>query len=163
MLDSWETPPTTVQESWLTRGIIPLAIAVAVVGVLVSGRSGIWTLNPLLCAAILAGACALGVWRIVHPARLEIGPQELVWVDTIGFKHHYAFADIAEFVVDRGTRYGAQVGFNWTEDSPRRTMLNKVAEALAGVDETIAGTWAMSTQDLVDLLNRARILPSASR
>lgn len=163
MQGSLEDAPIVVRESRLVAIVLLVITGIAADAMAFYGPSELWDLNPLLFAAVAGAWCLFCAWCFFRPARLEIWPNELVWVGSIGLKRRYPFAEIDTFVVNLRPRYGNEVGFNWREDSPRRTTLEKVSEVLTGLDVTIGGTWEMPTQALVDLLNRSLLRPSAWR
>jgi hypothetical protein len=152
-----EQPAAVILESWVSRAAALIVMAIVMMFV-VDEDPVVLLREPRLTAAVVCGI-AVGLWRLLHPARLEIWRRELVWVNMIGFKRRYRFAEIAEFVVEFG--HHTQLGFNWKEDSPCRTRLYRILGALNGYDETIFGLWQEPLFELVDRLNRARILPSA--
>lgn len=163
MQASLENSPTIVRESWL----LPIVIAMVVAGItavlMLPDASGPWRDQPILTGILLACAWGFCLWRFLRPSRLEIWPNKLVRVDFVGFHHTYPFADIDGFAVTLMRNSGMVVVFSWAKDSPRRTRLAALSEAVDGYDISLGGYWEMSAQDLADLLNRARLLPSAWR
>jgi hypothetical protein len=163
MQGSIENPPLIVREYWFSRGALILAVIALTVVSMSHAFDDLWWRQPVpVCVALVCawGFCA---WHCFRPARLEVWPDKLVRVGLFGFRHAYALADIAEFSVCYQSKGGAQVAFTWTKDSPRRTKLAVVSEVFSGVDVMLGGNWELPVQELVDLLNRALLLPSAWR
>lgn len=163
MQGSLENPPMIVREAWLLPIVIAMVVAGITVVLMLPDGSGLWQQQPFLTGVLLACAWGFCLWRFRRPPRLEIWPDKLVRVDFAGFRHSYPFADIDEFTVTLMRRSGMAVVFSWTKDSPRRTKLAALSEAVDGYDVSLGGYWEMSAQDLADLLNRTRLLPSAWR
>lgn len=163
MLGSLEYPPIIVRESWTVRVVLILAAIAITIVLMLPGTPDLWSNQPVMTATLVLGIWSLTLWHLYKPTRLEIWPDKLVRRDFAGFRHTYAFADIDEFTVSYVGRGGMQAAFFWSKESSRRTKLAAVSEVLQGYDVALGNGWEMPVQDLVDLLNRTRLLPSAWR
>lgn len=162
MKGSLTEPPIIVGESWLSWGA-SLLLGVVCVGVsLFLPLAGNGTNSALGWFGAVAGGVFIA-WRYFRPAQIEIWPDRVVWTAVLPFRREYAFADIEEFAAQYRGRGGWVIAFRLVADSPRRTKFDAVAEVLTGFDETIGGSWELPNDQLVDLLNRTRLLPSAWR
>lgn len=162
MKGSLTEPPIIVRESWLSWGGSLFLGMVCVGASLFLPFAGDGASPALGWFGAIAGG-AFTAWRYFCPARIEIWPDRFAWTGILPIRREYAFADIEEFAAQYKGRGGWVVGFRLTADSPRRTKLDAVAEVVTGFDETIGGSWEISYDQLVDLLNRTMLLPSAWR
>jgi|GEM_PF-1666680 len=162
MRGSLESPPIIIHESLLSWGAT-LTLGVMGLGASLYAIFGNVRVPP---EAGWIGGAVSGIflaWRYFHPARIEIWPDRFAWTGFFAMRQEFAFADIEEFVTQLRRGQGFVVGFNLRADSPRRTKLAVVAEVLDGVDKVIGGSWEIPADQLLDLLNRTRLLPSAWR
>jgi hypothetical protein len=160
MRGSLENPPIILRESWLSWGGSLFLGVVCLSASLYLPLAGEGPNPGHGWYGVIASGVFL-VWRYFHPARVEIWPDRFMWVGLLPIRHEYAFRDIDEFGLNYASKGDVCVAFKLKKDSPRRKRLDAVSELLTGFDETISGSWEISSQQFCDLLNRTRILPSA--
>jgi len=138
MKGSLNEPPIIVAESWLSWGGSLFLGAVCVCVSLFFPLAGNGP-NPALGWFGAVGGGAFCAWRYFFPARIEIWPDRFCWRGFLAFRREYAFADIDEFVVQYVGRGGRVIVFRLAQDSPRRTKLAVIDEALSGFDGSMGG------------------------
>jgi len=149
---SLETPPIVVNGS---RGRAVWLLAGSAVMVALSSVAMLQNLSGLLGVFFFGLTGAIGLWQLVAPSRLEIGPagvsQRVMW-RTLNF----AWTDIYDFrpaTIGLGTK---TVGFDYLTPRPGRGRLRGLNTAIAGVQGVLQSGWEVDPVTLAALLNQAR-------
>jgi uncharacterized membrane protein YhaH (DUF805 family) len=153
---SFEAPPIVVKASPL-RGALALGAAAlvdtVVAGAVVAGTKVDATLFFYLGFFGLCGGA--GLWMLMAPARLVIGPEGLT-ERVLGRAKLFAWSEVYDFrpaVIGLASR---TVGFSFAAERPGRGWLRRLNRALSGVEEQLNAGWEIEPAALAELLNAAR-------
>ena len=107
----------------------------------------------MLVVSALVGA--MGLWMVVAPARLEIGPggvsQKVLWRN-----HRYAWSEVYDFRPVQLGGFTKTVGFDFLVAKKKSAGLLKMNASLTGVQAIFQPGYEVKPPELADLLNRAR-------
>jgi uncharacterized membrane protein YhaH (DUF805 family) len=98
---------------------------------------------------------AMGLWMLIAPSQLEIGPaglkQRVLWRTS-----RYAWTDIYDFRPTTVGLFRKTVGFDFLKPNPGRDGLRKFNSAMTGVQAVLQSGWELDPGALAALLNQAR-------
>jgi len=155
MQGSLERPPIVLR-SKRTRGIGLVAVSVIFVAIaLFQFATAKPSLNAFLNLGLFGLTGLVGIWMLVAPYRLVIGPdgltQTMLW-RTMKF----AWTDIYNFRPIGIGLTNKMIGFDYLRDPPKRRALRRLNAAFAGVQGALQPGWEIPPQDLANILNEAR-------
>jgi uncharacterized membrane protein YhaH (DUF805 family) len=153
---SFEAPPIVVRAS-PARGALALGGAAlldtAVAAAVVMGARLDATL--VLCLGFFGLCAAAGVWMLMAPAKLVIGPDGLT-ERVLGASKLYRWSEVYDFRPAMIGLASRTVGFSFTPERTKRGWLARLNHALSGVDEQLNAGWEIAPAELAELLNAAR-------
>ena len=156
MQGSLEQPPIVVHGSRARALMVTLICAafVAIGATFVLGPKGF---EPAMGFVMLFFGLGLlvGLWMLVAPARLEIGPagiaQRVLWRTTrMSWTDVYDFRPVAMGLTNRF------IGFDYLVPPPRGGGLRQLNNALVGAQGALQADWEIKSEAVADLLNQAR-------
>ena len=110
----------------------------------------------VLCLAFFGLCAAAGLWMLMAPARLVIGPQGVA-ERVLGSEKLFGWSEVYDFrpaIIGLTSR---TVGFSFTpERAGKRGWLARLNRALSGVEEQLNAGWELAPAELAQLLNAAR-------
>ena len=156
MQGSLDNPPMVIRAG-RGRGALVLLFAAMLLasgGLRLSGSGGF---NGFALAMLVASALvgAMGLWMVVAPARLEIGPggvsQKVLWRN-----HRYAWNEVYDFRPVQLGGFSKTVGFDFLIPRRKSAALLKFNASVTGVQAIFQPGFEVKPVELADLLNRAR-------
>jgi len=153
---SFEAPPIVVRAS-PARGALALGGAALVDTAIAAAVIGGARLDATLAVYLgFFGLCAAaGLWMLMAPARLIVGPEG-VTERVLGRAKHFAWSQIHDFrptVIGLATR---TVGFSFVAERRGHQWLARLNRALCGVEAQLNAGWEIEPAALAQLLNGAR-------
>ena len=156
MLGSFDQPPIVVRAS-PARGALALgASAVVDAGVAAAVVAGARVDATLALYLAFFGLCAVvGLWMLMAPARLVIGPEGLT-ERVLGAVKLYRWSEVYDFRPAMIGLTSTTVGFSFTAQRPGWAPLRRLNQALSGVADSLNAGWEIEPLALAQLLNASR-------
>jgi len=139
------------------RGALALgASAVVDAGVAAAVVAGARVDATLALYLAFFGLCAVvGLWMLMAPARLVIGPEG-VTERVLGATKLYRWSEVYDFRPAMIGLTSMTVGFSFTAERPGWAPLRRLNQALSGVPDSLNAGWEVGPLALAELLNASR-------
>lgn len=155
MQGSLDRPPIIVRGTRWRGALALVGSAALVAAILLAIANGVATKTLYASLAFFGLLSVLGLWLVISPARLEIGPDGLRQTQ-LWRRRRYAWSEVHDFRPATIGLYNKSVGFDFLVDRPRRERFRRLSAAIVGVQGALQPGWEVDPHALANLLNQAR-------